>query len=83
MSCDSYPYIFLVAVSARFYSEKEVDALANAAIGLGKILKCQKAIDFSSRGLKVYEQMDEMKIQLIDAIKAKHGCTSGLVSSVP
>ena len=77
----SKPNLFFVAVSARFYSEKEVDALSTAAIGLGKILKCEKALNFNTRGLKVYEQMDEMKIQLIDAIKANLGCTSGLVSS--
>ena len=45
-------------------------------------MKCEKALDFSSRGLKVYEKMDEMKIQLIDAVKVKQGCTSGLVSRV-
>ena len=50
-------------------------------MGLGNILKCEKAIDFRSRGLKIYENMGEMKIQLIDAIKAKQGCVSGLVSS--
>ena len=78
----SKPNSSFIAVSARFYSEKEVDALASAAIGLGKILKCEKALNFSSRGLKVYQDMDEMKIQLIDAIKVKQGCDSGLVSKV-
>ena len=73
-------FLLFVSVNAKFYSEEEVDALASAAIGLGKILKCEKAINFSSRGLQVYQQMDEMKIQLIDAIKTKQGCTSGLVS---
>ena len=77
----SSPNFFFVAVTARSYSEKEVDTLSSAAIGLGNILKCEKAIDFRSRGLKIYENMGEMKIQLIDAIKAKQGCVSGLVST--
>ena len=84
ISCPTVAYspnLFFVVVTARSYSEREVDTLSSAAIGLGNILKCEEAIDFRSRGLNIYENMGEMKIQLIDAIKAKQGCVSGLVST--
>ena len=78
------PAVFFstLAVNAKFYSDKELDVLSSAAIGLGKILRCEKALDFTSRGLQVYEGMDEMKIQLIDAIKVKHGSPNELVSFI-